>query len=73
MKKVWFVRTKRFYRPFSFYGWLITLAALAYIAFSVFRILSKSFNLYETITDIALQVILTAAIYVFIAYLTQKR
>jgi hypothetical protein len=73
MKKAWFVRTRRFYKPFSLYGWVLTLAAFAYIAFSVIWILRQSLELNETLADITLQVILTAVIYVLIAYLTQKR
>jgi len=73
MKKAWFVRTRRFYKPISLFGWLLTLAAIAYVGFSVFRILRQSLELNETLADITLQVILAAAIYVLIAYLTQKR
>ena len=73
MKKAWFVRTRRFYKPISLYGWVFTFAAFAYIVFSVIRILRQSLELNETLADITLQVILTAAIYVLIAYLTQKR
>jgi hypothetical protein len=73
MKKAWFVRTRRFYKPISLYGWVFTFAAFAYIAFSVIRILRQSLELNETLADITLQVILTAAIYVLIAYLTQKK
>ena len=72
MKKAWFVRTKRFYRPLSVYGWLVTIAALAYIVFSLFRILNASLSMYETLADIALQVILTAVVYVLIAYFSQE-
>jgi hypothetical protein len=73
MKKAWFARTRRFYKPVSGYGWLITLAAIVYIVFSVFRILGQSLKLNQAIADIALQVILTAVLYVLIAYATQKR
>lgn len=73
MKKAWFVRTRRFYKPFSLFGWLLTLAAIAYIGFSVIRILRQSLEPKETLADIALQVILTAVVYAIIAYLTQKK
>ncbi len=73
MKKAWFVRSRRFYKPFSLYGWLLTLAAVVYIGFSVFLTLRKSLELNETLADISLQVIITAVIYVIIAYLTQKK
>jgi len=73
MRKAWFVRSRRFYKPFSLYGWLLTLAAVVYIGFSVFLTLRKSLELNETLADISLQVIITAVIYVIIAYLTQKK
>lgn len=73
MKKAWFVRTRRFYRPVSVQGWLITFAAVAYMGFSVVRFLRQSVDLNQTLADIALQLILTAVIFVLIAYLTQKR
>jgi len=73
MKKAWFVRTRRFYRPVSLQGWLLTFAAVAYMGFSVVRILQQSFELNQTLADIALQLILTAVVLVLIAYLTQKR
>jgi len=73
MKKAWFVRTRRFYKPISLYGWALTFAALVYLGFSVIRILRQSLELNEQLADITLQVILTAVIYVLIAYLTQKK
>jgi hypothetical protein len=72
MKKAWFARTRRFYKPVSVYGWLITVAAVTYIVFSVFRIQEQSLKLNQALADIALQIVLTAVLYVLIAYATQK-
>ena len=73
MKKAWFIHTRRFYKPYSLYGWLLTLAAVVYIGFSVIRTLRQSLELNEILADISLQVIVTAVIYVIIAYVTQKK
>jgi membrane protein DedA with SNARE-associated domain len=73
MKKAWFVRSRRFYKPISLYGWVLTFAAVVYIGFSVIRIVNQSLKLNETLSDILLQVIITAVVYATIAYFTQKR
>jgi hypothetical protein len=73
MKNPWFTRTRRFYKPVSVYGWVVTVAAVAYIVFSVFRISEQSLKLNQVLADISLQVVLTAVLFVLIAYTTQKR
>jgi hypothetical protein len=73
VKKPWFTHTRRFYKPLSIYGWLVTALALTYIGFTVFHIIGQSMKLNETLTDISLQVILTAVLYIMIAFYTQKR
>ena len=73
MKNPWFEHKRRFYKPVSIYGWLVSAAAAGYIVFSVIRITEKMLKLNQTLMEITLQVILTAVVYVLIAYFTQKR
>jgi len=73
MKKAWFTRNGRIFKPLSLYGWLITAAALIYVGFSVLRILRLSLKLNQTLVEIAFQVTITAVVYILIAYFTQER
>lgn len=72
MKKPWFERKGRFYKPITPLGWLVSASLLVVLIFLIATKLLQHNELSITLTDISLYTIATATVYALIAYLTQK-
>lgn len=73
MKKPWFIRSGRFYKPIAAMGWIVSISLLSVLVYLITNRLLKHDILSKTLTDISLYTIIAASTFVLIAYTTQKR
>ena len=68
----WFRRTGIFYIPTSVIGWLLFSAALAYAVYVFTEIDSRSHSVSDTLINFVFNLLMIAAVYSLVAYLTSR-
>ncbi len=72
MKLPWFKQKGILFVPATFIGWIILIVAFSYSVY-VFRIIdSRSHSASDTLMNFAFNLLIIAAIYSFIAFLTSR-
>ncbi len=69
----WFIRKGIFYRPASAAGWVIFSLAVGYLVWAFLDIDSRSHSASDTLINWFFNVLLVAAGYAVIGYLTERR
>ena len=72
MKLSWFKRIGFFFIPVTIAGWLILVAGIAYAVYSFIDIDSKSHSVSDTLRPFLITLLIIAAVYSLIAWLTSK-
>jgi membrane protein DedA with SNARE-associated domain len=72
MKLPWFKRIGMFIVPTTIVGWLILIAGLAYAVYVFIDIDSRSHSASDTLRPFIIQLLIIAAVYYLIAWLTSK-
>lgn len=70
MKSPLFKRTGLFMKPASLFGWLLLVAALAFVVWSFFDIDSRSHSVSDTLINTAFRAVITALAYTVVAGLS---
>jgi len=73
MKVQWFTRKEGLPLPSSFVGWVIVLAAAAYLVWKFIDIDSRSHSVSDTLMNFAFQGVIVVGIYVIVAFSTSTR
>ena len=69
----WFKRVGIFFVPASMAGWLILAAGLAYAVYTFIDIDSRSHSVSDTLINFVFNLLLIAAVYSLIAFLTSRK
>jgi len=72
MKFPWFKQAGIFFLPATFVGWLILSAGIAYAVYSFIDIDSRSHSVSDTLRPFVINLLIIAAVYTLIAWLTSK-
>jgi hypothetical protein len=72
MKLPWFKRSGIFFIPDSLIGWLILFCAIAYAVYTFIEIDSRSHSVSDTLINFVFSLLIIAAVYSLIAFLTTK-
>ena len=72
MKRQWFTRKEGLPVPSSFVGWLVLVAAVAYLVWKFLDIDSRSHSASDTLMNFAIQVLIVAVLYALIALFTSS-
>ena len=73
MKLRWFTRKEGLPLPSSFIGWLVLVAAIAYLIWKFLDIDSRSHSASDTLMNFAFQVLVVAIVYGIVAISTSSR
>ena len=72
MKLPWFKRMSIFFVPVSAIGWLLFLCALAYAVYACIELNNRSHSVSDFFINVLFSLLIIAAVYSLIAYLTMK-
>jgi hypothetical protein len=72
MKLVWFRRIGIFFVPVSLFGWIIFLAAIAFLVYSFIDIDSRSHSVSDTLRNFVFMLLIIGAVYSLIGFLTSR-
>ena len=69
----WFKRLGIFFIPKAFFGWIILLAGLVYAVYTFMDIDSRSHSASDTLINFVYHLLIIAAVYTLIAFLTSRK
>jgi hypothetical protein len=72
MKFPWFTRVGFLFKPKSFMGWLILLAAIIYAVYVFIDIDSSSHSVSDTLISFVFNLLIIIAVYSSVGFLTSK-
>lgn len=72
MNLPWFKRIGILFIPVSIIGWLILLGGIAYAVYAFIDIDGRSHSVSDTLINFVINLLIIAAVYSLIAYLTSK-
>ena len=72
MKLHWFKRKGLFFLPVNTIGWIILLFTIGYSVYTFINIDSHSHSVSDTLINFVFQLLIIAAVYSLIGYLTKK-
>ena len=72
MRLSWFVRKGPLFLPISWPGWMILLAALAYVVWAFLDIDSRSHSVSDTLINTMFNALIAGVVYAVIAFLTSR-
>lgn len=73
MHTPWFKRFGIFFIPKTFPGWIIFIAGLAYAVYVFIDIDSRSHSVSDTLMNFVFSLLIIAALYSFIGFLTSRK
>jgi hypothetical protein len=73
MKLRWFTRKGMFFLPSSLWGWMLLLAAVAYLVWKFIDIDSRSHSVSDTMINFVFSGLIVAATYALIAFFTSSK
>jgi hypothetical protein len=73
MKLRWFNRKGMFFLPSSLWGWILLLAAVAYLVWKFIDIDSRSHSVSDTLINFVFNGLIVAAAYALVAFFTSSK
>jgi hypothetical protein len=68
----WFKRTGLFFRPVTFFGWLILMTGIVCAVYTFIEIDSRSHSVSDTLINFLFNFLMIGGVYSIIAFLTSK-